>query len=253
VEEAGTGPVVVLAHGFGGSARNFRPQARAFSDRYRVVLYDARGHARSEAPREPAQYEPECFVKDLLAVVDRTGEQSVVVGGLSMGAGVALRFALAHRERVRGLVLAAFPSPPRSQAGRPWALAFADAIDERGVDAAGSEFVWGERSRFDPDGARLIRQGFLEHPRHALSSTLRHLLAAQPDVAAMRDQLADLAMPVLLVVGSRDAGSLEVTQKLAQALPAPELVVVEGAGHVVNLADVEAFNAALTHFLTRLP
>jgi pimeloyl-ACP methyl ester carboxylesterase len=45
---------VVLAHGFGGSARNWRPQLRALRGRYRVVVYDARGHARSEAPAQPA-------------------------------------------------------------------------------------------------------------------------------------------------------------------------------------------------------
>lgn len=249
IDERGEGPAVVLSHGFGGSARNFLPQLRALAGDYRVVVYDARGHARSEAPADPAQYAPECFVEDLLRVVERTGEERAVVGGLSMGAGVALRFALAHPERVRGVVLAAFP--PAS--GGSWALAFADAIDARGVEAAGSGFVWGERSRFDPEGARLIRSGFLEHPAHALSSTLRKLLAVQPGVSKLAPALARLEVPVLLIVGSRDAGSLAVSRELVRALPHAELVVVPGAGHVVNLADPEAFNAALLGFLERLP
>jgi pimeloyl-ACP methyl ester carboxylesterase len=53
VERQGTAaPPVVLAHGFAGSARNFRVQARALSSEASVVTYDARGHARSEAPAE---------------------------------------------------------------------------------------------------------------------------------------------------------------------------------------------------------
>jgi pimeloyl-ACP methyl ester carboxylesterase len=50
VEAAGQGPGIVLAHGFGGSARNWRPQLRALRAQKRVAVYDARGHARSEAP-----------------------------------------------------------------------------------------------------------------------------------------------------------------------------------------------------------
>lgn len=248
IDERGEGPAVILSHGFGGSARNFLPQVRALAPDYRVVVYDARGHARSEAPADPAEYAPECFVEDLLRVVERTGEERVVVGGLSMGAGVALRFALLHPERVRGVVLAAFPP---ASAGS-WATAFADAIDAGGVEPAGSEFVWGRRSRFDPEGARLIRRGFLEHADHALSSTLRRLLAVEPAVSSLATALARLDTPVLLIVGSRDAGSLAVSEELARLLPDSELVVVAGAGHVVNLGDPEAFNAALRRFLARL-
>lgn len=253
VEERGEGPVVILAHGFGGSARNFGAQARALSGDYRVVLYDARGHARSEAPAEAEQYEPDCFVEDMLGVVDGTGEERVVVGGLSMGAGVALRFAMAHPRRVRGLVLAAFPGSAEQEPERRWALEFADAIEERGVDVAGAHFVWGGRSRFDPEGARLIRQGFLEHPAHALSNTLRRLLASQPGVASLEPLLSRLEAPALVIVGSEDRRSLAASGQLSRALRSAELVVVPGAGHVVNLADAQTFNAALADFLSRLP
>ncbi len=243
---------MVLGHGFGGSARNFRPQARALSTAFRVVLYDARGHARSEAPSDPAQYQSGCFVEDLLRVVEQSAERRVVVGGLSMGAAVALRFALAHPSRVRGVVLAAFPPPSQTRSGGNWAEAFADAIDQRGVDAAGAEFVWGARSRFDPEGAKLIRQGFLEHPGHALSSTLRHLLSAQPDAAALEPKLTALEVPVLLVAGGNDAPSVAISRELARALPDSKLVIIDGAGHVVNLAAPDAFNSALQTFLHRV-
>ncbi len=249
IDARGDGPAVILAHGFGGSARNFLPQARALAGNYRVVVYDARGHARSEAPADPAQYAPECFVEDLLGIVERTGEERVVVGGLSMGAGVALRFALAHPERVRGVVLAAFP--PASVGS--WATAFADAIDAGGVEAAGSEFVWGERTRFDPEGARLIRRGFLEHADHALASTLRQLLSVQPALGSLAPSLARLDVPALLIVGRRDQKSLSASEELVRLLPDARLVVVPDAGHVVNLANPAAFNSALQSFLEGLP
>src|SRR5213592_773616 len=226
VEVEGSGPVVVLGHGFAGSARNFLPQARALRDRYRIVRFDARGHARSGAPAEAAAYTPEAFVADVGRVLDQVGAQRAVVGGLSMGAGIALRFALAHPERVRALVLAAFP-PGAGAAGTFAAVAhpFAEAA------------------------ARLVRTGFLEHPPHGLAHTLRGVIATRPAVADLAPRLAALALPVLLIVGANDRLSLGPSRELAAAAPRARLVVVEGAGHVVNLAEPAAFNAALEEFL----
>jgi pimeloyl-ACP methyl ester carboxylesterase len=253
VESWGVGPAVVLAHGFGGSARNFRAQARALGGRRRFVLYDARGHARSDAPADPALYTAEHFSADLAAVMDALELAHAVVGGLSMGAGVALRFGLAHPERVRGLVLAAFPpgaSDPRGEASQAqWAQAFADAIEREGLESAGARFAWGERSGVDPAGAQLVRQGFLEHAPHAIAAILRGVLAQQPGAAQIARSLRRVAIPALVVVGADDALSRKPSEVLARALPKARLVVVPGAGHVVNLAQPKAFNAALAAFL----
>ena len=161
VDREGQGPAVVLAHGFAGSARNFGPQARALRPRFRVVRYDARGHARSEAPDDPSAYTPETFADDLGRMLD---PGSAIVGGLSMGAATALRFALASPERVRALVLAAFPAGASAARGiASQATAFADAIERDGLDAASERFAWGPTSGLDTGAARLVRQGFLEH------------------------------------------------------------------------------------------
>jgi pimeloyl-ACP methyl ester carboxylesterase len=253
VEAVGQGPGIVLAHGFGGSARNWRPQLRALRARYRVAVYDARGHARSEAPGEAAAYREAQLVEDLGRAAASTGDARPVVGGLSMGAAVALRHALAQPERVRALVLASPPGGPDSGRGvAAHAVAFADAIEREGLEAAGARFVWGRDSGLDPAGAALVRQGFLEHAPHALAHTLREFLAKLEPVAALAPRLSHLALPVLLIAGGRDAASLPVCQALAKALPDAELHVIEGAGHVVNLAAPAAFDAALLGFLARV-
>ena len=258
VEVSGSGGSVLLAHGFGGSARNFRPQLRALRGRYRTILYDARGHARSGAPESAADYTPDWFVSDLGRVLDGAGAERAVVGGLSMGAGVALRFALAHPRRVQGLVLASFPGSARAGAGiAARAAGFARALDEEGLLAAGERFVWGERSGLSPRDAALVRQGFLEHPPHALAHVLRELVAVQPAVEDLAPRLVTLDLPALIVAGEADAASVATGRELAVALPRARLVLVAGAGHVVNLERPEAFKAALLAFLAeeafRLP
>jgi pimeloyl-ACP methyl ester carboxylesterase len=250
IEVEGSGPTIVLAHGFGGSARNFAPQARALRDRFQVVRYDARGHARSEAPEDPTAYTPDIFAADMGRVLDHAGAATAIVGGLSMGAATALRFALAQPERVRGLVLAAFPPGPKTPGSfTVMAHAFADAIERDGLDAAGERFVWGPRSGLDAQAAKLVRQGFLEHPPRGLALTLRGGISEQPSVADLAPRLAALRQPALVVVGDRDRMSLEPCRALAGALPNARLTVIEGAGHVVNLARPAEFNAALAGFL----
>jgi len=253
VEAHGEGPVLCLAHGFGGSARNWRPQARALADRYCTVTFDLRGHARSAAPTAAANYQTAAYLDDFGRVLDWAGVASAVVGGLSLGASLAAQYALAAPERVRGLVLAAFPpaAPTAGARGEAWATRFADAIDERGLEAAGAEYAWGPRGGFDSAAAALVKAGFLEHPPYAIAHTLREVLAHQPGAALLAPRLAALAVPILVVVGERDRLSLKASNTLAGGVPTAELQIIEAAGHVVNLERREAVTECMAAFLAR--
>lgn len=252
VERTGSGPPVVLAHGFGGSARNFRQQGRALADRYTMIGYDARGHGRSPSPREASAYTTAELVGDLARVVETTAVPAVV-GGLSLGAFTALAYALQAERAPRAVVVASYPAPESNPKRVRWALDFARAIDERGLDAAGAEFVWGEASRFDPSSAALIRQGFLEHAPHALSAMLRQVLAKIPTPDALRDALSKLTAPVLILSGSEDADALAAAEELSRSLPNAKSVTLRGAGHLVNLQATKEFNRELRAFLDGLP
>jgi pimeloyl-ACP methyl ester carboxylesterase len=244
----GAGPAVLLCHGFGGSARNFRAQARALAPQFRVTLFDLRGHARSSAPEGAEGYRLDALLGDLGEIV-AANQTPLILGGLSLGAKLALDFALANPALVRALVLASYPSSGEEPKRRQWALGFAEAIEKHGLDEAGAEFVWGERSRFDPKGAALIRQGFLEHSAQALAHILREVLAMSPSPRTLAPRLRELLVPTCVVAGSDDPESLEPCRELAALLPNAELHVLEGAGHVVNLAQPAAFNELLQAFL----
>jgi 3-oxoadipate enol-lactonase len=129
---------------------------------------------------------------------------------------------------------------------------FAAAIERDGLDAAGARWVWGPGSGLDSAAARLVRQGFLEHPPHGIVHTLR-ALARQPPLEALVPGLRAVVQPALVIAGARDRMSLAPSRALAAALPAATLVEVPDAGHVVNLQKPAEFNAALVDFLERLP
>jgi pimeloyl-ACP methyl ester carboxylesterase len=250
IEEYGTNePTIVLMHGFAGSARNFRPQARFLKQKNRVIVFDLRGHARSFAPVEDAEYEPSAFVEDVDRVIEKSGAKQVVLGGISMGAGIALRYALARRRELRALLLFSFPASFEKTS--TWANDFASAIETRGVEAAGAEFVWGG-GRYDADSAKWIRLGYVEHQPHALASVLRRVLAVQPKIKDLAFDLSQFTTPTLLITGEQDAPAIEQSEDFARLVPSATSVSIAGAGHVVNLQKTESFNGALDDFLRRI-
>ncbi len=252
VEVRGEGRAVALAHGFGGSARNWRPQVRALSPRFRVLSYDARGHARSAKIASESEARLPAAVADLASLVADAGP-GAVVGGLSLGAAVALELALGAARPPAGLVLAAPPAGPASGRGiSARALAFAEAIEREGLEGAGARFVWGAESGLDPAGAALVRAGFLEHDARSLALLLRELLARLPAPEQRTAELARLALPTLVVVGAQDAASRPSAEALAAAIPGARLRVIADAGHVVNLAQPARFNEVLLEFLDGL-
>jgi pimeloyl-ACP methyl ester carboxylesterase len=254
VETHGAGPALVLAHGFGGSARNWRPQLRALKDACAVTIYDARGHARSAPLASADEAREGAVVSDFAAVARGASSAPLVVGGLSMGAATALRFALAQPERVCALALMAPPAGARSGRGvSASALAFADAIERDGLDAAGARFAWGPNAGLDPQGAAWVRAGFLEHDAQSLAHLLREHLARLETPAQMAPGLAGADVPTLVIVGADDTASLPTARELAGTLPHARLEVIPGAGHVVNLAQPARVNALLREFLLSVP
>ncbi len=252
VEAHGEGPVICLAHGFGGSARNWRPQARALAASFRTVVFDLRGHGRSAAPVTAAAYRRDALVGDFDRVLDWAGAERALMGGISMGAGLALHHALLHKERVPGLILAAFPPAASRGRGGDWAHAFASAIDRVGLEAAGAQYAWGPKGGFDPRAAEWVKAGFLEHPPHAVAHLLREVLASQPSVAELSVHLEAFTAPALVLVGSRDRLSLAASQALAEALPRAQLEIIEGAGHLVNLERREYVSDLMLRFATEV-
>jgi pimeloyl-ACP methyl ester carboxylesterase len=92
-------PGIIFCHGFGGSARNFRLQARLLEARFRITLFDLRGHARSPAPEDPESYRIEALLSDLDELV-QAQPTPLILAGLSLGAKLSLDYALLHPERV---------------------------------------------------------------------------------------------------------------------------------------------------------
>src|SRR6266849_1816833 len=112
----GSGPSVVLVHGFPLNRTIWNPQLRELSRDFQVVTPDLRGHGESEAT--PGVYTMEGLARDLKALVDHLGLEPIVLGGLSMGGYVAFAFLRRFAERVQALIRADTKAEPDTDEAR---------------------------------------------------------------------------------------------------------------------------------------
>jgi pimeloyl-ACP methyl ester carboxylesterase len=112
--EQGTGPLVLLVHGFPETWYSWRHQLPALAAAgYRAVAVDVRGHGRSSAPGDVEAYRMVELVADSAAVVDALGETSAVIVGHDWGAAVAANSALLRPDVFRAVGLLGVPYAPR--------------------------------------------------------------------------------------------------------------------------------------------
>jgi pimeloyl-ACP methyl ester carboxylesterase len=252
-EVAGQGAPVVLIHGGNLDHRMWDAQFTALARSHRVVRYDARGFGRSGRADVPFAAHD-----DLLALLRHLGIPRASLVGLSLGGRIAVDFALAHPERVDRLVLA---GPGLS--GWTFTAARADTLwlgDARAAlarhDTAGVALAW--------LGTAYMRPA-MEQP--ALAARLRVLVA--DNVNRWKDQLrhgdteraaappalgrtAAVRAPTLVIVGSRDVADIQrIVDTLVATVPGARKLVVEGAGHMVNMEQPARFTAAVLEFLAR--
>jgi pimeloyl-ACP methyl ester carboxylesterase/ketosteroid isomerase-like protein len=238
-ETHGAGPAMLLSHGYGATCRMWDGQIAAFADRYRVIVWDMRGHGQSGDPRDPAAYSQALTVGDMAAVLDACGEERAIVGGLSLGGVMSLAFHLAHPERVRALML--FDTGPgfrNPEARRQWndrAEARARELEAKGLAESG--------------GGAETRLG-RHRSAHGLAGAARGMLA-QYD-SSLIDSLPQIAVRTLVLVGSEDRNFLAAADYMAGKIAGAQKVVIPGAGHAANLDEPEAFNRAVEAFLAGL-
>jgi pimeloyl-ACP methyl ester carboxylesterase len=255
-EEHGKGLPVVLAYGIGGNAGMWQPNVDALAARHRLILWEPRGHARSESPEDPARVTFGHWVLDLHDLLDHLKLEQAVVGGLSLGGGIATRFTLKHPDRVRALVVV----DSSSAVGRPLSvdnlIMRARSIKvtlEGGMDAmaafaiASNPNVAG-RLRINP----AARQEVLDYYRQLTPIGYANALRALIQMDYITDRLSEIQVPTLLVCGDEDL-SLEPMRLMEQKVKDARFVLLSPASHFGNRDQPEAFNRAVLDFLADLP
>src|SRR5258707_3678441 len=106
-EVHGSGPPLLLTHGYSSTSAMWQGQIEALSKRHRLVLWDMRGHGQSDYPADPRAYSEALTVADMAALLDEVGARPAIVGGLSLGGYMSPPFYRAHPQRVGALLIIA--------------------------------------------------------------------------------------------------------------------------------------------------
>ncbi|HET7789126.1 MAG TPA: 3-oxoadipate enol-lactonase [Myxococcales bacterium] len=237
-------PVLLLSNSLGTALEMWDPQMPVFTERFRVLRHDTRGHGRSEVPAGP--YSIAELGKDVLALLDETGVGRASFCGLSMGGMIGMWLGINAPDRIDRLVLC---NTSAQKIGTPelWAQRIAIA-QTKGMTALAEGVIerWftPEFRARDPEAVDKVRKMLLATPGAGYAACS----------AAIRDQdqlesISAIRAPTLVITGSRDpATPPEHGRAIAGRIRGARVVELEAA-HLSNIEARDRFNAAVSGFL----
>ena len=224
VETYGNGPPMLQIHGNGESIASMAHQIQYFSNRYRVIAADSRGHGKSEMRSGRLTYEQ--MADDLNALLEKRGLKSVYVLGWSDGGILGLLLAIRHPDKVSRLAIMGANLNPAG--AYEWALALVAAKDKQ-ID-------------------QMIAKGDTSQPWARLKQYF-DLLGKQPNIPVAL--LKAIMVPTLVMAGDRDVIADVHTLEIFHNLPNSQLAIFPGATHMIPWQNPELFNRTVETFFTK--
>jgi 3-oxoadipate enol-lactonase len=233
VDDVGSGPVVLLAHGMWCDAGMFASLTAELARDHRVLVPDLRGHGRSDAPDAPWSIAD--LADDLFAILEQLGVAKVFLAGFSMGGMAAVDFAIRHGDRLRGLALIG-----TSAAAEEFVRAAEIKTLAKIIDIAGPpKFLAHEASRstFSPafresNPAEVTRWESVVRAMRARA--LVQALRAVGGRPSLLEELSGVATPTLIISGAADKVLRpRWSEAMHRRLPRSRLASYPGVGHAV--------------------
>jgi len=244
----GEGEPLVLVHGVGMQHGVWAPQIDALARTHRVVAYDMLGHGGSPLPRADAALGD--YAAQLEGLLDHLGIPAANVAGHSMGALVAIEFALLHPSRTWRLAAlnAVFRRTPEQRAA---VQSRAATLNQAGVQATiGSTIArwFGEPVPVALQPMANNVAGYLRDVQPEGYARTYKLFASSDEAHAGR--LHRLSMPTLFLTGEYDANSApEMSRAMGREVPHAVVEIVPGERHMMNVVAPEAVNQSLLRWL----
>ena len=253
-------PPMLLLHGFAQTCHSWDFVALGFSDDYRVIVLDQRGHGDSDWAAD-GDYSPETQQNDISAVVSEIGLEDFTLMGLSMGGRNSFTYAANNPDRVRALVIVD-AGPQNMQQGTQNIRNFVQQDDELDSVDAFVERVLKYNPRRAPEQIRgSIMHNLKQLPNgkwtwkydKRLRSPGRRMGSDPETEKRLWGYLEALQCPTLLVRGgASDIIAMDTADKMHAAIPNSQLATIDGAGHLVMGDSPAGFQRAVTEFLAGL-
>lgn len=243
----GRGDVVLFLHGVGGGAQSWYPQINSFALKYQAAAWNMPGYGKSIL--HGGMSFPD-LAAALLALLDDRGWTKIHLVGHSMGGMVAQEFAVDHQDRLHSLTLSA-TSPAFGRPDGDFQKKFIDA--RLAPLAAGGTMADLARelvetmmsAEADPNGRQLAYDCMANVPANTYRAAVECIVSFE-----QRANLPNIQVPTLVLAGEADTNApAPMMEKMAAKIPGARFVCLPELGHLANLEDPLAFDAALSEFL----
>lgn len=247
-DEGGSGPVLLLVHGFPLDRRIWAEQVSGLSDIRRVVAVDLRG--RGKSPSKADGWTIDEYADDVAATIDSLGVDKVDIAGLSMGGYVLFSIWRKHRDKVRSLIFVDTKAEADSDEAKEGREKTAAMVREKGsAELLNALFPKLFAESTSDSIKNKVRPQFEETPAET----------AAADALAMRDRadsaqdLATIDVPTLVLHGENDSlMPLEGAEAMAQKIQGARFVSVPNAGHMAPIENPDVINKGIREFLLAL-
>jgi len=247
-EEQGNGDPLILIMGLGAPGSRWKDHAAAYEKRFRCILMDNRGAGESDRPLGP--YDTRTMADDTAGLMTALGIENARIAGISMGSAIAQELALSYPKKVRSLVLVS----SWSRCDRYTQTVFEHFKNMRAL-ASPADFtqllqLWIASAPYYEE-----HFGEMVHDQTTAQEDYMPMDAFQAQSDACRvhntfERLNMITAPTLLTVGDVDIFTpLRLTVEMHERMPASEMVVFKGFGHIHHWEDLARFNDVTTQFL----
>ena len=235
-------PWTVWSHSLACSTRMWDPQVAAFKDKYRMLVYDMRGHGASDAPATP--YTLDMLADDVLGLMKHVGVPRARFIGLSIGGMIGQTLALRNTGLFDKMVLADTTHAQPPEALKQWEerIRIAESQGMQGLLASTMERWFTAGFRASPE-AQKIAKLVLATPVAGYIGCGRAIMGLNTTA-----RLKDIKVPVLAITGGADP-SAGGTKYIGENVPGAKFVSIPQAAHIANVEQPEKFNQALRAFL----
>jgi len=243
----------VLLHAFPIGANLWEPQISRIPEGWRLITPDLRGFGGSTELDSVSALSMADYADDIVDLLEELGVKKAVIGGCSMGGYAALALYQSRPELFEGLVLAntrAGADSPEARANRRNMLAVVDREGPSGIARDMMPKLIGKTTKdANPSVEANVRRLIKQQSPVAIRSAI-HRMMHRTDSTPL---LAQVSVPSLVITGEEDEMiPVDESRKMAAAISGATLVIVPGAGHLANMEQPDAFNNALSTFLSTL-
>ena len=219
-QEKGSGIPFVLLHGNSEDGNYFKSQIDYFSDNYKMIAVDTRGHGKS--PRGNAPFTMNQFVEDLSNLLKKQELSEVILLGFSDGANIAMKFAIKYPEKIKALIL---------NGGN---------LNTKGVKKTTQVFI--------ELGYKITKMFSKKSEDAKRNMELLGLMVNEPNIKI--EEIHSIKIPTLVIAGEKDIIKESHTREIADNIPNAKLSIIKG-NHFIANKEPKSFNHEVEKFLVK--